>query len=276
MWDCFLDALVDTLNILPVLFLVYTITNMISHSENFGKIILKSKKFGPLFASALGIFPQCGFSSAMADMFSKRYITVGSLFAVFIATSDEAFAVLIAYPNFVLNLLLLLAIKFVFAVIVGYAIDLCTKKLFSYASVNQMPESHHCHCNILVESFFESIKIGLYILIATFVINFILSIFSLESISNFVGNNIFLQPVITALVGIIPNCASSVLLVTMYVNGIIHFGSLVGGLSAGSGVGILVLFKNNKNIKQNIIITISMILIGIASGIIINLIELLF
>lgn len=276
MWESLLDALADTLNIFPVLFLVYVVTNLISHSENFNKIVLKSKKFGPLFASALGIFPQCGFSSAMADMFSKRYITIGSLFAVFIATSDEAVAVLLAYPDFLPNLLLLLLVKFVLAVVIGYAIDICTKKLFSYNQTDQMPHTHDCHCNILLESFFESVKISLYILIANFVINFVLTIFSFESISNIITNNIFLQPLITALVGIVPNCASSVLLVTMYVEGMIHFGSLVGGLSAGSGVGILVLFKSNKNLKQNILITVSMIAIGVVIGIGVNLISLLF
>lgn len=276
MWDCLLDALLDTLNIIPVLFVVYVFTNMISHSDNFGKIILRSKKVGPIIGGALGLFPQCGFSSAMSDMYSKKYITIGTLFAVFIATSDEAIAVLLAYPDFLLNLLLLLGIKFVLAVAIGYLIDFLTKKHFSYQDATADLAHNHCECNILLESAIESLKIGFYLFVATFIINFILTLFDLESISQFIGSNIFLQPILTALIGIIPNCASSVLLVSLYTNGLIHFGSLVGGLSTGSGVGILVLFKRNKNLKQNIIIALSMIAIGILSGILINCIWLLF
>ena len=268
-------SLIDTLNILPVLFIVYFVVNMISHSENFNKIILKSNKFGPIIGGALGIFPQCGFSTAIADMYSKKYVTIGTLFAVFIATSDEAIVVLLAYPDFILNLLLLIAIKFVSAVIVGYAIDLIFRKKTIQEKSSNIPH-HHCECNILVETITECLQVGLYLFIATFVINYILSIFSLDAISNFVGSNIFLQPFITALVGLIPNCASSVLLVSMYVNGLIHFGSLVGGLSAGSGVGILVLFRKNKNLKHNLLIAVAMFLIGVVLGILINLIGLLF
>lgn len=274
MWDCFIDALVDTLNIIPVLFIVYMITNMISHSQNFGKIILKSKKFGAVIGAGLGVFPQCGFSSAMADMYSRKYITIGTLFAVFIATSDEAIVVMLAYPDFIVQLLLLIAIKFVFAVIIGFLIDFVANKFTNYKSVDNY-QNQHCGCNILVESLMETLQVALYLLIATFIINFVLSLFSLETISNFVGSNIILQPILTALVGLIPNCASSVLLVGLYVNGIIHFGSLVGGLSAGSGVGILVLFRKNKNIKQNLIILASMFGIGVLIGFIVNLFGLL-
>lgn len=275
MFEALEHSLIDTLNILPVLFIVYFIVNMISHSDNFNKIIFKSKKFGPLIGGALGIFPQCGFSSAMADMYSKRYITIGSLFAVFIATSDEAIVVLLAYPDFIVNLLILIAIKFVSAVIIGYAIDFITRKKTIYKNSNSI-QHHHCECNVLVETITECLQVAFYLFVATFIINYILSIFSLDTISNFVGSNIFLQPFITSLLGLVPNCASSVLLVSMYVNGIIHFGSLVGGLSAGSGVGILVLFKNNKNLKQNLLILVSLFLIGVIIGIIINLIGLIF
>ena len=267
-------SLIDTLNILPVLFIVYFVVNMISHSENFSKFILKSKRFGPLIGGALGLFPQCGFSSAIADMYNKKYVTIGTVFAVFIATSDEAIVVLLAYPNFILNLLLLIAYKFVFAVIIGYIIDFITNKRIKYSSQTQ--PSHHCHCNILLESTTETLKVGLYLFVATFIITYLLSIFSLETLSNFIGSNIFLQPLIISLIGLIPNCASSVFLVTLYVNELIYFGSLVGGLSAGSGVGLLVLFKNSKNLKQNIIIALSMIGIGTLIGIIINLLNLLF
>ena len=266
-------SLIETLNILPVLFVVYFVVNMISHSENFNKIILKSQKFGPVIASALGVFPQCGFSSAMADMYSKKYITIGSLFAVFIATSDEAFAVLLAYPDFAINLIILIAVKFISAVIIGYAIDFIMRKKVVKANESLL-SSHHCHCNILVETIKESLQVAFYLFVATFIINYVLSIFSLETNPQFVSSNIFLQPIITAAIGLIPNCASSVLLVRMYMDNIIHFGSLVGGLSAGSGVGILVLFKNNKNIKENILILLSMFLIGVVLGIIINLVYL--
>ena len=264
----------ETLNILPVLFIVYFVINLISHSENFNNLILKSKKFGPLIGGALGIFPQCGFSSAIADMYNKKYVTIGTLFAVFIATSDEAVVVLITFPNFITNLLLLIAYKFIFAVIIGYIIDFIINKKVTTTHSHHL--HHHHNCNILLEATGETLKVGLYLFIATFVINYILSLFSLKTLSNFIGSNIFLQPLITSLIGLIPSCASSVFLVTLYVENIIYFGSLVGGLSAGSGVGLLVLFKNGKNLKHNLIITLSLILIGTLIGVIINLLNLLF
>ncbi len=270
MWDALLDALLDTLNIIPILFLVYLIIEFVSHSDNFHSKVIKAKKFGPLIGGALGIFPQCGFSSAMADLYSKRAITIGTLFAVFIATSDEAIVIMIAYPNFILNLLIFIAIKFVVAVIIGYIIDLITK---SYKKINKNINSHfvekHCECNILKETIIQTLQISLFVFVATFLINALLLLVPIESFT--ISSNKFVQALIAPLIGLIPNCASSIFLVELYLNNLLFFGSLIGGLSAGSGVGILVLFRKNKNIKENLLITLFLYLIGAILGLIINL-----
>jgi len=271
MWDALLDALFDTLNIIPILFLVYLIIEFIAHSDNFHSSVIKAKKFGPLIGGTLGIFPQCGFSSAMADLYSKRSITIGTLFAVFIATSDEAIVIMLAYPNFILNLLLLIAVKFVAAVIIGYLIDIITK---SYKKINRdINQSYyvenHCECNILKETIIQTLQISLFVFVATFLINVLLLLVPIESFT--LSSNKFVQALITPLIGLIPNCASSIFLVELYINNLLYFGSLIGGLSAGSGVGLLVLFRKNKNFKENLLILFTLYSIGAVLGLFINI-----
>lgn len=271
MWDALLDALLDTLNIIPVLFLVYLIIEFVSHSDNFNSRIIKARRFGPIIGGTLGIFPQCGFSSAMADLYSKKAISIGTLFAVFIATSDEAIVILLAYPNFILNLLLLIAIKLVCAIIIGYAIDILFKK---FKKIQNIPvqnsfKDKHFECNILKETIIQTLQIALFVFVATFIINIILQVLPIEAMN--ITSNKYLQVLITPLIGLIPNCASSIFLIELYINQLLHFGALIGGLSAGSGIGILVLFRKNKNIKENILILISLYVIGCVIGFIISL-----
>src|SRR5574344_1443079 len=130
MWDAILDALLDSVKMLPILLVVYILIEFMEHKSEikFEKIVAGTKKFGPLWGAGLGIIPQCGFSAVMADLFSKKMITIGTLFAVFVATSDEAFAILISEPNYIGSVLVLLATKFILAIIIGYALDLIFKK----------------------------------------------------------------------------------------------------------------------------------------------------
>lgn len=270
MWDALLDAFLDTLNIIPILFLVYLTMEFVSHGNSFGSKSIGSRKFGPLIGSCLGLFPQCGFSSAMADLYSKKTITIGTLFAVFIATSDEAIVILLAHPKFFAELLLFIAIKFVYAVIIGYVVDLVTHKLRYKNIKDTTPHFHnHCECNILHEALVQTLQISLFVFVATFIVNSILLIFPIEALT--LSGNKIIQPIFASLIGLIPNCASSIFLVELYINKVLYFGSLVGALSAGSGVGLLVLFRKNKNIKQNILITLGLFACGTFLGILLNL-----
>ena len=306
MLDVILDAVIDTLKIIPVLLLVYLLIEFLTHhkEEPFSFIHRKGKKFGALIGASLGTIPQCGFSSAMADLYSSKKITIGTLFAVFIATSDEAVPILIANPYAWKEMLILLATKFAFAVIFGYLIDyvICSnkfhifKKRFDKANIKNSEQNHECHhehdecchhneencehghaegecghhhcCanNIFIEAIIHTLKISAYILIINLIFGIIIYYVQLETFISAISINKFLQPLVTSLIGLIPNCAGSVLLVELYLEGGLTLASTIGGLSAGSGIGIMILFRKNKNIKQNVLILISLYLIGTLIG----------
>lgn len=282
MFDVLIDALVDSLKIFPVLFLVYLLIEYLLHKKqkNFYEFVAKSKKIQPLWASFLGAVPQCGFSAVMADGFSKRGITFGALIAVFISTSDEAFPLLIAHPSLYGKLALLIAIKVVYALIVGFSIDfvinLITSRklqpvdLHSKEEHTHLEHDHCCADNIFLNAFKHSLNIFIYLLIATAVINTLIYFIGIENISAFISAQGYLQVLIAPLIGLIPNCASSVILVELFIENALSFSALLAGLSAGAGVGLLVLFKNNKNLKQNFLIVGLLYLLSVLLGTILH------
>lgn len=280
MWDTILEALIDSLKALPVLYLLYLLLEFLEHKRKvqFENVIVKSKKVGPLLGAGIGCIPQCAFGTVMADLYSKRMITIGTLFAVFIATSDEAIPVMIAEPSKILMVLLLLGLKLVLAIIIGFAIDLIFKK---QAVVNLKVEDHehdekctHDHCcadNIFWGSLKHTLEIFAYVLIANLLINILVFFIGEPQIEAFLNQGIFLQPIFCALIGLIPNCAASVILVELYLSNILTFGSLLGGLCSSAGIGLIILFKKNKNIKQNLLIVLMLFVIGAVIGLLFNL-----
>lgn len=282
MWDCLLDAFLDTIKIIAILYLVYLLVSYLEHhnNEKFHGFMQKTQKAGPFMGSVLGIVPQCGFSAVMSDLFSKHKITMGTLIAVFIATSDEAIPILISYPEFYKSLLLLLAIKFVFAILIGYVVDiiiaLINKKKANFVVKNEViseqDDHDHCdghHCcadNIFLDALKHTAKIAIFIFLATFIINIIVYYVGTDKLSDALMSSSIFQPLIASLIGLIPNCAASVVLIELFISGGLSFGSLIAGLCAGSGVGLLVLFKQNKSIKQNILITAICYLSGAGLG----------
>lgn len=277
MWEALLDALLDTVKIIGILYLVYLLVSYFEHHGNdkFNRFLQKSKSYGPFVGSAMGIIPQCGFSAVMADLYSKRKITIGTLLAVFIATSDEAIPILLSHPEYYRSLIFLLAIKFLYAIVIGYVADLVIMassrkkaKLTQVEDDGEIHDHHHDHChhdhcghnhccadNIFLDALKHTIKIALFIFIATFAINLVVHHVGTESLSNALLSTSIFQPIIAAVIGLIPNCCASVVLIELYVMGGLSFGSLVAGLCAGSGVGLLVLFRKNKPIWQNLLIT---------------------
>lgn len=330
MWQAVLDALVDSLKTLPILFLVYLMIEFIEHKGEvkFEKIVASSKKYGPLWGAGLGCIPQCGFSAVMADLYNRKMITIGTLFAVFIATSDEAFALLISKPNYILSVLVLIGIKLVLAVVIGYAIDLIFRKQnlqgdtfehsdhfeheHSHSHTKEQIEEekiksascetceveektcgtcehnhlHHHHelenettkkkstifWHIVLQAFIHTIEIFLWILIANLFITVLLQLSGGENtLKTIMGTNAWYQPFVCAFIGLIPNCAGSVALVELYMEGIISFASCIGGLCSGAGIGLIILFKNKKGIKQNLLIMLALYLIGVVVGLLFNL-----
>lgn len=270
MLDIILDALLDTLKLMPFLFISFIIMELIEHKLNNKKKLIKANKFGPLIGSSLGVIPQCGFSALASNLYAARVITLGTLFAIYLSTSDEMIPIMLSNKTNINIIIKILLIKFILGITFGIIIDLFyrTKK---DNNIKHLCEEDHCHCeeSIIKSSIIHTLKISLFILIINLVLN---TIIDKELITNFVNNNKILAPILTSIIGLIPNCASSVIITELYLENVITLGTCLSGLLAASGVGILVLFKQNKNLKENIIVLLLLILIASTCGIIFNII----
>ena len=283
MLDVFMDALIDSLKILPFLFLSYLLIEYIEHksSEKLEKALSTSGKYSKVVGSILGIIPQCGFSAVAANLFSSRVITIGTLVSVFLATSDEAIPVILTYPEKSKDLLLILGIKFIIAIIFGTIVDMIfTKKHTAEENSHDMHEHMHdmckdCDCEhgILKSSIKHTIQIFLFLLIFSIIIGGFVELIGEERFSKVILSGSIFQPFITRIIGLIPNCASSILLSKLYVEGAISLGAIISGLSTGAGVGGILLIRTNKNMKENLKILGLVYVIGVFCGIVVDVIS---
>ncbi len=280
MLDILLDALLDTLKTLPFLFGVYLLIEYMEHNSS-NKLADRLQKMGPLGAiggALLGIVPQCGFSVAAANLFSGRLISVGTLVAVFISTSDEAIPMLIANPEKIGDLWSFILIKTLIAIVAGILVDLALKmmkKTQTQPPFKEICEHANCDCEhhgIVRSAIKHTINIAIFILIVNLVLGFAIEFAGEENLSRIMMTNSTFQPFVTALFGFIPNCAASVVITQLYIGGIVSFGSAIAGLSTGAGLGLVVLFKTNKNYKQNFAIVGILYFVAVLSGVIINII----
>ncbi|MBO5142660.1 MAG: arsenic efflux protein [Clostridia bacterium] len=271
-----IHTLKDSLPLLPFLFIAFLIIESIEHkfSKKSKEIISKSGKFGPLFGSILGCFPQCGFSVMATNLYVTRIISLGTLIAVYLSTSDEMLPILLSEQVAFSKIIKLLLVKFIIGLIWGFIIDLVLFK--NKKKVNEsfdICDDEHCHCDkgIFKSSLIHTVKTFLFILLVTFIINLIIYYIGEDKLSMLLQGNNILTPFISSLIGLIPNCASSVILTELFINNIISTGSLISGLLTGSGVAILVLFKTNNNLKDSFKILILCYSIGVLSGLILNI-----
>ena len=276
-------TILDTIKLIPFLFITYLIMEYIEHkmSNKTKKIVEKSGKFGPAIGAILGIIPQCGFSAAASNLYAVRIISLGTLMAIFLSTSDEMIPVLISESIPIEIIIKILLIKLVIGMLAGFIIDLILRirnNKKEQEKINDICEHEHCHCEegILKSSIIHTVHITVFILIITFIVNIIIHYVGEENISNIIMNVPVLGSIIAGIIGLIPNCASSVILTELYVQNLISVSIMISGLLVGSGVGILVLFKQNRNIKQNIKIIILLYSIGVISGILLELIGIKF
>ena len=224
-----------------------------------------------------GASPPCGFSVSATNLYAGRVITLGTLIAIYLSTSDEMLPILISNGTNIGLIIEIIFAKVLIGIIAGLAIDLLYKKNKQKAqneNIHRLCEHDHCHCEegILKSAITHTLQIAVFILIASIVLNIIFALIGEELIANFIANKKILAPIIACLIGLIPNCASSVVLTQIFVNGIINIGTLIGGLLVNSGLGLMVLFRVNKNFKENLKIIGWLYLIGVLSGIIIEII----
>lgn len=277
------ETLIDGIKLLPFLFITYIIMEYIEHktSNKTKDIIKKSGKFGPFIGSVLGAVPQCGFSVVATNFYAARVITLGTLISVYLSTSDEMIPIFISEGASIIILLKILGIKILIGMIAGFVIDFVLrlrKKDSEEERIIDLCEKEHCHCEkgILKSALKHTINIFVFILIITFVINIIIHLVGEETIGNFVQSNVILGPVLGGIIGLIPNCASSVILTQLYLQNVIPISTMISGLLVGAGVGLIVLFKMNKGIKQNLKITALLYIIGVLSGVIIQILGIQF
>ena len=276
MMDCIMDGLIDTLKLLPYLLITFLVLEFIEHKLNKKnqELLEKNKKVGPLLGGLLGALPQCGFSSMAANLFSARVITMGTLIAVFLSTSDEMLPIMLSEKTDIKLLLGIVGFKVIVGIIIGFIVDLIYKNKAKKEEIKELCEHDHCDCkhkNIIVSSIIHTLKIGLFVLIANLLINIIIYKVGEDTVSSILLSNNILTYFASSLIGLIPNCAGSVIITELYLSNLITIGTMIAGLLTGSGLGILLLFRANKNLKENITILSIIYIVGVLIGIIIDL-----
>ena len=274
------DTLLDAIKLIPFLFITYLIMEYIEHKTNqkVKNKIKKAGKYGPIIGGIVGIFPQCGFSVSATNLYAARVITLGTLISVYLTTSDEMLPILISESIPLSIIFTILGIKLFIGIISGIIIDFVLMNIINKKQENEKIEEickhEHCHCEegILISAIKHTISIFIYVIITTLIINCIIHLVGEENIINFIRNNTIFGPIISGLIGLIPNCASSVIITELYIKNIISMPILISGLLVNSGVGILVLFRTNNNLKQNIKIISLLYIIGVISGLILEII----
>jgi len=280
MLDVIIEAVVDSIKLLPFLYIAYLIMEYLEHKtgEKAKNIVKKSGKFGPVLGSILGVFPQCGFSAAASNLYAGRIISLGTLIAIFLSTSDEMLPILISESVDISIILQILGIKLAIGMVAGLIVDFVIRKKEKnnekeeYKIVD-MCEHEHCHCEhgIFRSALKHTINIFVFILIITLMVNIAIFFIGEETISRLILNRTVLGSVIAGIIGLIPNCAASVILTQLYLEGIISMAPMISGLLVGAGVGLAVLFRVNKNLKENLKITAVLYGIGVIAGIILEI-----
>lgn len=276
--DILADTLLDSLKILPFLFLAFVIMELLEHRAN-GKIerfFAKAGKAGPAAGALLGCVPQCGFSVLCANLYSGGVVTLGTLIAVFLSTSDEAVLLLAAAPQQLPALFKLLLCKVVIAVAAGYLVDFFGRKRNrqSVGSLHEICDHEHCGCekhnNIWIPALLHTVKIFGFLLLFTFLLNFLVALLGHERLETLLLHDSVFQPLAAALLGFLPNCAASVLLTQLYLEGTLSFGAVAAGLCTGAGAGLLVLFRENRHVKDNLKIMAILYAVAAVSGVLLQ------
>lgn len=284
------DALMDSVKLIPFLFLTYLVMEYLEHrtGEHARKLIRRPGAMedtghsprrhfaaglaAPIVGGLLGALPQCGFSAAASNLYAGRVITLGTLMAVYLSTSDEMLPILISQRAPVGMILKILAGKVLVGMAAGLVIDLLGRNREGRRKpdgIHDICEQERCHCEkgILRSALSHTAKIAFFILAVNLGLNLILHFLGEDALGTLILNRPFAGPVLAGLVGLIPNCAGSVAITQLYLAGSMGLGAAMAGLLAGSGVGVLVLFRVNRDRRENLKILGLLYAIGVAAGI---------
>ena len=304
--EFFLHAIKDTLPLLPWILLIYLLIELLESKADLRSINRFGNKMGPLIGSATGLIPQCGFSIMAAKLFEQKYITVGTLLAIFMATSDEAFIIMLSSGEGAVWVLPMLAVKILVGIAVGYAADFTLKLLGRGQVCVEMPSAYEekpqttheifirqyledkdvdvkCACGrshkadsvwkkYVLFPLWHTLKVAAFIFLVNFVLTAIVHSVGEDVFAEFMHRNRFLQPFLTCAIGLIPNCASSVVITETFLAGGITFGSCAAGLCANAGMGFVVLLKNVRKWKRNLALIGISYLASVAVGMLLNIV----
>ncbi len=284
MLDVILDTLIDSIKLVPFLFLTYLAMEYLEHKagEKTTHMVRKAGKLGPLIGGVAGVLPQCGFSAAASNLYAGRVITLGTLIAIYLSTSDEMLPILISEKMDLRFVLGVLAAKAVIGAVAGFVIDLLIREQEVHHHGHEHEEEEHiheicehdnCHCEqdgIFLSAVKHTLQITFFIMIIGFVLNVVLHFVGEDALANLILNRPALGPVLAGLVGLIPNCAASVTVTQLYLRGVISLGAMMSGLLVGAGVGLLVLFRVNPDKKENLKIIGILYVIGVFMGCVIE------
>lgn len=280
----FIHTIEDNIKLLPFLFLTYLLMEALEHTTG-GKVqsrIKNAGKVGPLWGGLLGILPQCGISAAASSLYAGRVITVGTLLAVFLSTSDEMLPIFISAAVPTSTVIKILATKAVIAILSGFIAEFVYVSLFKKKEkdmdIHVVCEEEHCSCGdgVLKSAIRHTLKIFFYILIITFILTLIIEVIGEDKLAVVFQNIPVIGEMIAALVGLIPNCASSVVITELYLSGVIGAGAMMSGLLVNAGVGLLVLYRLNRNWKQNAGIVAALYGFGVFWGVVIEMFGIVF
>lgn len=277
--EVLLHAVADTLKILPFLFIAFLVIEFLEHKaqDKVKHLFTRAGSAGPFIGTLLGCIPQCGFSVMCANLYSSGIIALGTLVAVFLSTSDEAVILLATATNGTYEIFRLIVAKVIIAPLFGYIIYIIEKKTHKehHHHTHDLCEHDHCGCDensgVLKPALIHTVKVFGFLLLFTVIIDLFVAFVGTDRLSNILLSDSVFQPLLSALIGFIPNCASSVLLTQLYIEGTLSFGSLVAGLYTNAGAGMLILFRDRKKFKENIKIVGIMYICAVIPGIILHL-----
>ena len=281
MLEILAETLIDNIKIFPFLFITYLFLEYLERktSDKTTAAIQKATKAGPLVGAVLGVLPQCGFSVVAANLFAARVITLGTLLAIFLSTSDELLPILISYEAPLSLIALIIGYKAACGIIFGYLIDFTFKKHRSLPApdIETLCQNEHCHCEedepLWKPALYHSVRITLFILAVGLILNLLLQFYGNSANWAQILQYPLLGEMFSALIGLIPNCSASVILTQMYILNYIDFSTMMSGSLVSGGVGLLVLFRVNRPLKQNLKIIALLYICGLLGGLCSNLLE---
>lgn len=297
--DVVIDAPKDTAELIPFLFATYVVISLLDlfASDKTTVAIQRAGHAGPLIGGVLGVVPQCGFSAMGASLYADRIVSLGTFVAVILSTSDEMLPLLLAEHVEVGLLARILVTKAVLGVILGFATDLVLRVVLGRTSLAGVDESdagegqgedvefdpgaYSCDCGcgepltrgqiawwVVVNSAYRTFQVVVFIFVVSVLLNALIALVGEDALASFLSGNAVVATLVSGLVGLVPNCAASVVLTQLYIDGVLGFAPMIAGTLVAGGAGYLVLFRMNGNMRENAAIVGIVYVLGVCVGLV--------